>query len=367
MQVVFQDYFLTSTGFGNAAREIAFAMEDLGANVKADVLGPRGTRFSADTMQRLRRLEAKPLERDRVLLTLELHPELGLSGYQKLINYKMFETNKAPKLYASGCNRFDAVIVPNEFNKQAFRRGGVTVPIYIANYGVNSDVFTPHGDKHRWNEPDDVFVFLSVFGWSQKKGPDVLVRAFLEEFSADERVVLVIKTFSAGIHDFPWEWYDDIAKRVQKDNKPSVRIVVDEFSPEQMARIYRGANCFVLPSRGEGVCLPILESMACEVPVIATGWSGFIDFFGPSSGYHIPYTMVKTSPQWFSPVYGPDQMWADPDVHALQTLMRRVFTLRDEASAKAQHGLQVAQQWSWHRTAEQFISAIEATVGSSIR
>ncbi|QSO52313.1 glycosyltransferase [Alicyclobacillus curvatus] len=367
MQVVLQDYFYTSTGFGNAAREIAFAMEDLGVNVKVDVLGPKVAGWlSRGTIERLARLESKRAEHDKVLVCLEPHPERG-AAYRKRINYKMFETNVAPQPYVATANGFDALIVPNEFNRQAFRRGGTKVPVYVANYGVNSQVFTPNGPKHRWNEPDDVFVFLSVFGWSQKKGPDVLVRAFLEEFSADERVVLVIKTFSAGIHDFPWEWYDDIAKTVQKENKPSVRIVVDEFSPEQMATIYRGANCFVLPSRGEGVCLPILESMACQVPVIATGWGGFIDFFGPKSGYHIPYTMVKTSPQWFSSLYGPEQMWADPDVHALQTLMRRVFTLRDEASAKAQHGLQVAQQWSWHRTAEQFISAIEATVGSSIR
>ncbi len=366
MQVVFQDYFLTSTGFGNAAREIAFAMEDMGVNVKVDVLGPRGTRFPAEILERIQRLEAKPLERDRVLLTLELHPEKGVSGFRKMIIYKMFETNKAPKIFVSGCNSFDAVIVPNQFNKQAFRAGGVNVPIYIANYGVNSELFTPTGLKHRWNEPDDVFIFLSVFGWSQKKGPDVLLRAFLEEFHPDERVVLVIKTFGRGIQDFPWEWYDEINESVQKPDKPSVRLVVEDFTPEQMATIYRGADCFVLPSRGEGVCLPILESMACEVPVIATGWGGFIDFFGPSSGYHIPYTMVKTSPQWFSPVYGPDQMWADPDAHALQTLMRRVFTLRDEARQKAGHARKLAEQWTWKRTAEQFIQAIEATVGHSI-
>lgn len=366
MQVVFQDYFYTSTGFGNAAREIAFAMEDLGVNVKVDALGPvENGRLGQRIIERLARLQAKPLEKNRLLLTLEPHPNRG-SGFQKKLNYKMFETNIAPQPYVETANSFDGIVVPNEFNRQAFRRGGTHVPIYVANYGVNSQVFTPDGPKHRWNEPDDVFIFLSVFGWSHKKGPDALVHAFLQEFSAQERVVLVIKTFSAGIHEFPWEWYDDIANTVQKENKPSVRIVVDEFSPEQMATIYRGANCFVLPSRGEGVCLPILESMACEVPVIATGWSGFTDFFGPKSGYYIPYTMVKTSPQWFSPLYGPHQMWAEPDADALQTLMRRVYTLRDEARMKAEHGRLVAKQWTWHRTAAQFISAIEATVGGSI-
>lgn len=366
LQVVFRDLFFTSTGWGSAARGIAFAMEDLGVDVKLDIIGPHGGNLEPAIVDRLQRMEQKPLQSERVLITLDVdYPNKG--QYLKTISCTMFETTKAPASYVKGINQQDGLIAPNEFNRQSFREAGVTVPIQVAQYGVDPVQFTPNGPRDRLGEADDTFVFLSVFGWSDRKGPDVLVRAFLEEFTADDPVALIIKTYRAANGDFPMEWYDQLASGVPKARPPKVRIISVETTPDQMANLYRGADCFVLPTRGEGVGLPILESMACGVPVITTGWSAHTDFFGPSSGYVIPYRLDRAHPLWYTDLYQPDQLWAEPDSGALQALMRRAYTFREEAKAKGQHGRSVAEQWTWRHSGAQFIQAIEAIVGRPIR
>jgi glycosyltransferase involved in cell wall biosynthesis len=368
MQVVLQHLVYTASGFGTTARELAFAMEDMGVDVKIDVIGPTTGKLNADDLQRLKRMEAKPLKNDRILLTLDWnYRDRNRSGYQKAISCVMFETSKAPQAFVHELSGFDAMIVPNEFNRQAFLNGGVRIPVYVAEYGVNSDFYTPQGPRDRMQLPDNHFVFLSIFGWSKRKGPDALIRAFLQEFDASEPVSLLIKTYQARIDDFPMAWYEEVASQVKKRNRPNVKIISRDMSPDQMANLYRGTDCFVLSTRGEGVGLPILESMSTAKPVIATGWSAHTDFLGPSSGYPVSYSLVPAEPLWFTNLYQPDQLWADPDVGSLQTAMRKVYTHRAEAEARGQQARLVAQHWTWKRTAEQFVNAIEEIVGGPIR
>ena len=54
-----------------------------------------------------------------------------------------------------------------------------------------------------------------------------------------------------------------------------------EVPTYQLGVLYRSSDCFVLPTRGEGWGLPIIEAMACGVPVIATSWSAQCDFMTP--------------------------------------------------------------------------------------
>ncbi len=365
MQVVFQHLFYQPTGFGTAAREIALAMDDLGVDVKLVLVGSPSDRLNLETVERLQQLERKPLQGDRVLLTI-LSPG-GAREYRKTISCMMFETSKAPPVYVAAANQFDALIVPCEMNRQLFKNGGVTVPIYVAPYGVNSQVFTPHGPARELGRGDGDYVFLSVFGWSTRKGPDILIDAFLREFTADDHVRLVLKTHDGSVTHFPRDWYDRVAAQTPSPRSPRVDILTEDLTPEEVAMMYRGADCFVLPSRGEAVGLPYLESMASGLPVIATGWGGHTVFLNPQCGYLVPFRLVPAHPDRFSGLYQPDQLWAEADGGALRTIMRRVYLRREEARTKGQAARKVSEYWNWQRSGSAFVQAIESIVGQPIR
>jgi len=78
------------------------------------------------------------------------------------------------------------------------------------------------------------------------------------------------------------------------------------------------------------------EAMALGKPVIGTNYSGNTDFLVEETGYPVPYTLRKVAPDEYIHTVG--QVWADPDENACAAAMRRVFTDREEAAAKARAG-----------------------------
>lgn len=367
MQVLFRHEFFAPTGYGNSAREIAFAMEDMGVDLKLEPIGGRYDFLSAEVSARLQSLVKRPLKDRCVLLTEQPMPRQEDAGkFVKTVSCVMWETTKVPHAMAAPCNRSDAMVLPNTLNQQAFRHGGVHVPIYLAPYGVNPSLYHPDGPKERFGEPDDVFVFVSVFGWSERKGPDVLIEAFAREFSPQEPVVLILKTHGLNANEFPHELYQKVLNDHRISGDLRIRLIVEAMPPEKVAAMYRGADCFVLATRAEGVGLPILESMACQTPVMATGWGGHSDFFNPNSGYPIPYQLKPASRLWWTDLYGPDQLWAEPDAGALQVLMRRAVTQRSELLQKGENARKTAVEWNWGRTARAFVSALEEVVGEAL-
>src|SRR6185295_2786220 len=67
-----------------------------------------------------------------------------------------------------------------------------------------------------------------------------------------------------------------------------IELRLGNYSEEgDLARLYHEAHCFVLPTRGEGFGMPILEAMATGLPVIVTGYSGHLDFCNPTTTHLI--------------------------------------------------------------------------------
>lgn len=369
MQVVFRSVFFEPTGFGSAARGIALALDAAGINLKIESHGYRYAFLSPDIQTHLESLERRPLDPNRMLLTaIASSPAPGdREQFKKLITCVMWETSKAPAAMVASCNDMDAMIVPNSLNKEAFRHARVRIPIYIAPYGVDAGTFSPVGPRNRLGEAEDQFVFLSIFGWSERKGPDVLLRAYLQEFGQKDPVTLIIKTFGLKVEEFPRHLFDQVMSELKVERPPKIRIITEAAPTEQIAALMRGSDCFVLPTRGEAVGLPILESMACGVPAIATGWGGHMDFLTPDNGYVVPFTLVPAHPLWWTDIYQPDQLWPEPDAGALQSLMRRAYRNRAELRDKGHAARVTAEQWSWARTARAFIKALEDIAGTSIR
>jgi len=200
------------------------------------------------------------------------------------------------------------------------------------------------------------FIFLSVFEWSERKAPDLMLRAYSAAFTRRDDVLLLLRinNFSAGV---------DVARaiadlRLPPDAPPVAILYNQQIDPASLGSLYRSADCFVLPTRGEGWGMPILEAMACGLPVIATDWSAQTEFFHAGVGY--PLRSRGLVPAEARCPYYAGWRWADPDVEHLAHLMRHVYEHPDEArQLGARAAQEAAEKWTWHHAALRICERLE--------
>jgi hypothetical protein len=106
-------------------------------------------------------------------------------------------------------------------------------------------------------------------------------------------------------------------------DRPDI-VLRDGYVPAVERDSYVAAcDCYVSLHRSEGLGLTMAEAMSLGKPVIATGYSGNLEFMDGSNSYLVPYELVDVPSSWWA--YAPGATWAQPDVDAAAELMRRVW------------------------------------------
>jgi glycosyltransferase involved in cell wall biosynthesis len=175
-------------------------------------------------------------------------------------------------------------------------------------------------------DSDGAFKFLSVFKWEERKGWKFLLEAFLSEFTRADRAVLWILTnayhtdndFQAKIDEFVSHTLNLTADRIQL--LAPVRLLPDGIPTSEMPSLYKGADAFVIPSRGEGWGRPHCEAMSMGLPVIATHWSGPEEFMNELNSFPLHIDGLEDMKNENFPGHN----WAIPSVTHLRQLMRQI-------------------------------------------
>ena len=269
------------------------------------------------------------------------------------IGFTMLETDRIPRDWVRQANLMDEVWTPSTFNAETFRLSGVTRPIHVMPLGVDPDHFNP-GIASR--PLSGVYTFLSLFEWGERKAPDILLRAFNEEFRAKEPVVLLVKALNV---DPQVDVGREIADMGLDSAGGRIHLSLNqEVSLYQLGVLYRSSDCFVLPTRGEGWGLPIIEAMACGVPVIATSWSAQCDFMTSENSY--PLQVEKLVPARAKCPYYAGSNWAEPSYPHLRRLMRHVFENQAEARCKGERAArEMRAAWTWEKAAAKIIARLD--------
>jgi hypothetical protein len=124
--------------------------------------------------------------------------------------------------------------------------------------------------------------------------------------------------------------------RAAAADRPDIRVIDSCFTAGQKNALIRLSDCYVSLHRAEGLGLTLAEAMALERPVIATGYSGNLEFMTPANSYLVDYD-AGSVPSGCDP-YPAGSRWANPRVDHAAALMRRVFENRAEALEKAARG-----------------------------
>ncbi len=274
------------------------------------------------------------------------------------IGYTMLEVDGIPHDWILQGNALDEIWVPSTFNRETFINSGLQAPVYVLPLGVNPDFYNPNIRAYR---PTQRYTFLSVFEWGERKAAEVLLRAYHRAFSRQDDVLLLLKIINT---DPGVDVYRQIAELGLPDNGPPVTLLYNQELPvHQMGSVYRSADCFVLPTRGEGWGMPVIEAMACGLPVIATDWSAHRDFMTEDVAY--PLQVAQLIPAKAKCPYYEGFRWADPDEDHLIHLMRYVVEHQDEAKVKgALASKKVLGAWTWRHAAQQIKTRL-LTIGDA--
>ena len=106
------------------------------------------------------------------------------------------------------------------------------------------------------------------------------------------------------------------------------------MAADEVAGLVRAADCYVSPHRAEGFGLTVAEAMALGVPVIATDYSGTVDFVSEDVGFPLRYRLVELDRD-YGP-YAKGAIWSDPSRAHLEELLRAVVANPRETAARGQ-------------------------------
>jgi glycosyltransferase involved in cell wall biosynthesis len=257
----------------------------------------------------------------------------------------------------------DEIWVPSTFVRECYLRSGVPADrVAVVPNGVDCERFHPHvqplalsdlGGASLPGVGSSTYKFLFVGGTIVRKGIDLLLRAYLQAFTAAQDVCLVIKDMGTQTF-YKGQTFGEMIRRIQgTGGAPRILYLTDDLPPAQLPALYSACDCLVHPYRGEGFGLPIAEAMACALPVLVTNYGAALDFCDHETAYLIP-AVERRETEWrigqtalaAAPSYG------EADVDALASLMRQVASHREEARARGHRGSsRIRSQFTWDAAA----------------
>ena len=247
----------------------------------------------------------------------------------------------------------DELWVPTAFVRNAFVRGGVPVQrVHVVPNGVDIDLFRPGVPALPLPTAKGV-KFLFVGGTIHRKGIDILLEAYAEAFADRDDVCLVVKDMGGSSFYRGQTAGEMIRAFRQRLHAPEVVYLDEDLEDAEMAALYCACDCLVHPYRGEGFGLPIAEAMACGLPVVVTGHGAALDFCDEANAYLVPAREVGLPDRRVGHLetVGVPTL-AEPDVHALAAILRRVVAEPGEALRRGEQGRQrIVGGFTWDHAA----------------
>jgi glycosyltransferase involved in cell wall biosynthesis len=239
---------------------------------------------------------------------------------------------------------FDEIWAISQFSATSLR-GRIDKPVHVFPLTIAPPEETEHSPHPAM--PSDRFVFLFMFDYLsvfERKNPLAIIEAFSKAFTPDEGPVLVLKSVNGDIKRLDRE-----RVRLAAADRPDVVLIEDYVTKGEANALMARADAYVSLHRSEGFGLTMAEAMAMGKPVIATGYSGNLDFMTEENSFLVSHGFSEV-PTGCEP-YPPGSKWAEPDVGEAAQLMRQLVDDPDLAARKAAiaaaditrtHGLPVA-------------------------
>lgn len=382
--VVWKGSFYDLGGYANMNREITFRLLQRGFSVKLDVLK---TAQQADptTLGMINTLANVKLPNEYTSPLVVGFTPMPIDGRgRRVIFFTMMETQGLHPQFADRCNKYASEIwVPCRFYFDVFKKAGIKKPMHLIPLGINEKIYTPDAKEPALSYEElpsgkivsqlpDRFRFISLFGWSYRKGPDVLCRSYLKEFNASDNVALVIYSrYMGGSGEGPKEFIrKEIRQYCQEFDKelPPIYYCGDTIPIADLPGIYAAADSFVFCSRGEGFGLPVIEAGSCNIPVISTYNSSMTQYLDEEVAYLVQTDDLAPANDkltWITEFYR-DQLFpvlGEQAINDFGRLMREVYSKPEEAAKKAEKFKErILKEYTWDIATDRVAKRLQSEI-----
>lgn len=261
-------------------------------------------------------LHEAPHDYPAIIKTLRRSPGCGIVGYG------VWETPQLPPLFADGVRCVDAVWTASEFSRQAFAPFAKTfvLPHVVERPKVSREdmawAMARLGITETRREARDTFYFYTIVDTvNPRKNVTTLFTAFAAAFpNTRDNVRLVVKQYR---------------KPQNLDGIPHVIDIPEALRDGQIAALHAVCDACVSTHHAEAWGLPLSEALSFGNPVIATGYSGNMEFMTEANSFPVPYTIAPVSEkmcQALPDLFSRNMTWADIDAAALVRALRTIRT-----------------------------------------
>jgi len=291
MKIFYFAHFGDWSGYGKTARDYVELLETMGHNVYCRSIDyPENVQnYSQKWVDRCKKelpnkfdifiIHKAPWNQENA--REKIHEMSQFKQADKHIYFTVFETSLWPAQWKDNLKHFDQIVTFSQWQKQAAINlmGALWEDkIHVCHHIVKTE-------KKRLNieeTPDKPFQFYAEFSKiSHRKGLDILLSAYFQEFKKSDNVILKIK-IPARKADV--ERFDEILKNTQdcfryKETEwPKIKLCRSYLTDKQMDAIMSDCDVFVNTSRGEGFCLPLALATLKGIPCIFPIYSQFRTF-----------------------------------------------------------------------------------------
>ncbi len=275
-------------------------------------------------------------------------------------------------------SRFDKI--DKRTNKSTGQSIVLNKPIEVIFEGANLDVYKPLKiNELKTFDLSDIkesFCYLFVGHWMHgehghdRKNVGVLVQEFFNTFKNKKQKPALILKASAGTSSYisREEILDkirNIKRTINSNDLPNVYLINGEFSDYEMNELYNNpkVKAMVTTTKGEGFGRPLLEFSAVGKPIIASGWSGHLDFLNPSFTYLLPGNLENVHPSAANNWLIRESKWFQVSSNHLSKSLKEVYSKYKQYSVKGKQQKQFAKtNFSWKKMQELVESSLDRIV-----
>jgi ADP-heptose:LPS heptosyltransferase/glycosyltransferase involved in cell wall biosynthesis len=389
---------LTQSGYGKHAREILTALlQDPIFDVHVENINWGHTSFlteNTEEKQTIRKLVEKRVAEKHngnnkfdLFVHITIPNEFERQGTFNVGVTAGIEVDRVAVVWVQKCNEMDLIVVPSEHSKESLcntivewqdprtQQSGqmkVVKPVIVCHEGVDTSLFLPRVIEKNLFDLEPEFNFLHVGQWGRgtygedRKNIALLVKYFIETFKGRKDVGLVLKVNMAknSLMDYSLvkTRLQEIKSNFKAEDVPSIYLIHANLTDEEMADLYNHPKikAFISLTHGEGFGLPLLEASACGLPVIATNWSGHLDFLNRGKWLPVEYDLreIPDVAVWEN-VMIKGSRWANAKEDDVKRKMRKIISSYIKPYEWAQElSATVRDEFDTKKVGENFVNTI---------